>query len=141
MFQLLHRDRAHSANCAEDGVSSGAVLGSVGTCPLLCNDRLGWSRQFSLEVPQVQFLWFWFGAFCAIFRAPPVVPELSASFRSWGAQNYNHNDHNNHNHNNHIRESSYNNSNTIRKRRKKKGRKRKGKEASKGYPSRDGPKI
>ena len=25
-----------------------------------------------------------FGAFCAIFRAPPVVPELSAS-RSWGA--------------------------------------------------------
>ena len=23
------------------------------------------------------------GAFCAIFRAPPVVPELSASFRSW----------------------------------------------------------
>ena len=25
-----------------------------------------------------------FGSFCAIFRAPPVVPELSAS-RSWGA--------------------------------------------------------
>ena len=24
-----------------------------------------------------------FGAFCAIFRAPPVYPELSASFRSW----------------------------------------------------------
>ena len=26
-----------------------------------------------------------FGAFCAFLRAPPVVPELSASFRSWGA--------------------------------------------------------
>ena len=26
-----------------------------------------------------------FGAFCAIFRAPPVVPELNASFCSWGA--------------------------------------------------------
>ena len=25
--------------------------------------------------------WF-FGAFCAIFRAPPVIPELSASFSS-----------------------------------------------------------
>ena len=27
-----------------------------GTRPSLCNDRAGWSRQFSLEVQQVQFL-------------------------------------------------------------------------------------
>ena len=26
-----------------------------------------------------------FGAFCAIFRAPPVVPELSASFSQLGS--------------------------------------------------------
>ena len=28
----------------------------IGTRPSLCNDRAGWSRQVSLEVPQVQFL-------------------------------------------------------------------------------------
>ena len=49
VFQLLHRDRAHSANCAKDGDSPGAVLG-LGIRPSLGNDR---SRQFSLEV---QFL-------------------------------------------------------------------------------------
>ena len=49
---LLHRDRAHSANCAEDRSWPGAVPW-IGTRPSLCNDRAGWSRQFSLEVPQV----------------------------------------------------------------------------------------
>ena len=81
----------------------------IGTRLSLCNDKAGWSRQFSLEVSQVQFLpgcgrpcghagrpgvpdeagrWLRFssseelgydgsagvfGAFCATFRAPPVV--------------------------------------------------------------------
>ena len=74
------------------GDSPGAVLGSVGTRPSLCNDRPGWSRQFSLEVPQVQFPRFWtrlvavkglFAVFSTFFAL--LVPELSASFRSWGA--------------------------------------------------------
>ena len=51
---------------------------------LLCRSSIG------LRVPQIQFIarvvlwrqWRGFSAFLAIFRAPPVVPELSASFRS-----------------------------------------------------------
>ena len=35
------------------------ILGLVGTRPSLCNDRHRWSRQFSLEVPKVQFPRFW----------------------------------------------------------------------------------
>ena len=40
------------SSCFTETDSPGAVLGSVGTCPLLCNDRLGWSRQSSLEMPR-----------------------------------------------------------------------------------------
>ena len=77
------------------GDSPGAVLGSVGTRPSLCNDRPGWSRQFSLEVPQVQFLRFWarlvavkgfWAHFAPLFALLQVVPELSARC-SWGALN------------------------------------------------------
>ena len=49
----------------------------------------------SVEVPQLQSStefgdeiegsWAVFDAFCVIFRAPPVVPELSASFSSFRA--------------------------------------------------------
>ena len=49
-------------------VQSGGTAGAV---PVVL-DAFGGSKGFC-------------GAFCAIFRAPPVVPELSASFRSWGA--------------------------------------------------------
>ena len=52
---MLHRDRAHSANCAEDRMLV-RCSSWFGTRPTLCNDRAGWSKQFSLEVPQVQFL-------------------------------------------------------------------------------------
>ena len=34
LLQFLHRDRAHSANCAEDGDSPGAVLGLVVYMPV-----------------------------------------------------------------------------------------------------------
>ena len=36
LLQLLHRDRVHSANCAEDRRFHGAVLGRSSTCPLVC---------------------------------------------------------------------------------------------------------
>ena len=99
-------------NCAEDRDSPGAVLGMVGTRPLLCNDRLyGADSAETVEVPQVQYSDWWsmflllqfidkvgrpcdlavtesdglFSAFCAFFALLRVVPELSASFSSWGA--------------------------------------------------------
>ena len=91
---LLHRDRAHSANCAEDRILA-RCSSWIGTRPSLCNDRAGWSRQFSLEVPQVQFLPGWVAGRChsfssstrcvavkgfwrilCIFRAPPGCPGV-----------------------------------------------------------------
>ena len=45
-----------------------------------------WTSQFAQrQVSQLGAMMGFFDAFCVIFRAPPVVPELSASLRSWGA--------------------------------------------------------
>ena len=166
LLQLLHRDRAHSANCSDDLSFHGAVPGrcrharwcandtamvltvqkhrdsSVAvhwqgdrcwvcwscsprcfrggdsraptiavvelwtkslTCPSLCNDRVFYSGGASDTVHRL-FMWTFqlcntdgydvssnlayggddgfFDAFCVIFRAPPAMPELSASFSS-----------------------------------------------------------
>ena len=42
-----------------------------------------WTSQFAQrQVSQLGAMMGFFDAFCVIFRAPPVVPELSASFWS-----------------------------------------------------------
>ena len=112
LLQLLHRDRAHSAKTVQIlGDSTAQFLEWSSTCPLVCKrqgfgqtvektvvpltrwsmslllqfiDKV-WTSQFATETgcfPQLGAMNGYFGSFCAIFRAPPVVPELSASFSS-----------------------------------------------------------
>ena len=120
-IQLCHRDRIHSASCAEVVVFHRAVLGSVDNAPVVLRQVHGFVSAETVEVPQLQYtdkvvvtstrvgrsrdlaatssriswrqwevpqtqsstvLRRFLGAFCVIFRAPPIVPELSASFSS-----------------------------------------------------------
>ena len=53
----------------------------IGTRPSLCNDRAGWSRQFSLEVQQVQFL-PGCGRPCGLAGRPGVPGKAGRCLRS-----------------------------------------------------------